>query len=108
MKQSKQIICLECKELCKIDFNDYNIILNNCPNGHCFSNLLLNEISNFEMINEKKIIFHNFKINKAESNGFLICCNCKTTLCPLCILNHKQNFIIDYESKDFLGNDHKY
>ena len=31
IKQSKQIICLKCKEFCKISFDDYKIILNKCP-----------------------------------------------------------------------------
>jgi len=32
IKQSKYIICFKCKELCKINFNDYKITLNNCIN----------------------------------------------------------------------------
>ena len=103
IKQSNQIICLKCKELCKINFKDYKIILNNCPNGHCFSNLLLNEISNFKVINEKEIKCHNCQKSKSDSFGFFYCCNCKTNFCPLCKKKHdQQHFIIKYESKEFL------
>jgi hypothetical protein len=84
IKQSKQIICLKCKEICKINFNSYKIFLNNCPNGHCFSNLLFNEITNFEVVNEKDIVCNNCKNSKSDSYSFFYCCNCKTNLCPLC------------------------
>ena len=98
---------MKCKELCKINFKDYKIILNNCPNGHCFSNLLLNEISNFEVINEKEIKYNNCKKSKSDSFGFYYCCNCKTNFCPLCKKKHdQQHFIIKYESKEFLCKDH--
>ena len=108
IKQSKQIICLKCKEFCKISFDDYKIILNKCPNGHSFSNLLLNEISNFEVINEKEIICNNCPKSKADSAGFYYCCNCKIILCPLCKLKHNnlQHLMLNYESKDSICNDH--
>ena len=34
LKQSKEIICPECKESCKIEFEDYKIALYECPKNH--------------------------------------------------------------------------
>ena len=55
LKQSKEIICPICKELCEINFNNYKISLTNCINKHCFPNLIINEFYDFQkIINEKK------------------------------------------------------
>ena len=51
-KQSKDIICPMCKEACLINFNDYKITFNKCKNGHCFSNILIDEFNDFQKINE--------------------------------------------------------
>ena len=58
IKQSENIICPKCKESCKINLNNYKITLDDCINGHYFSDLLLNEFKDFQSINEKKIVCH--------------------------------------------------
>ena len=34
LKQSKDIICPICNEICLINLNDYKITFSNCKNGH--------------------------------------------------------------------------
>ena len=55
--KSKDIICPKCGELCLIDLNDYNIVLNNCKNQH-ENKITLNEFDNTQNINENKIIWY--------------------------------------------------
>ena len=102
LKQSKEIICPICNELCEINFNNYKISLSNCINKHFFPNLIINEFNDFQKINEKEIICKNCGNNKLEAynNNFFICCNCNINLCPLCINSHDKNhIIINYEDK---------
>ena len=56
LKQSKDIICPICKEICLINFKDYKINFSNCKNNHCFSKILFSEFEKFQKINESKII----------------------------------------------------
>ena len=106
IKQSKNVICPKCKESCKINFSNYKITLDNCINGHCFSDLLLNEFKDFQSINEKKIVCHECKANKGESYQFYICCSCNINVCPLCKIKHKEHIVVNYDNKDFLCNHH--
>jgi len=55
LKQSREIICPICNELCEINFKNYKISLINCINKHCFPNLIINEFNDFQKINEGKI-----------------------------------------------------
>ena len=107
LKQSKEIICPICNELCEINFNNYKIYLNNCINKHCFPNLIINEFYDFQKINEKKIICNQCQSNKLDAydNKFYICCKCNIHLCPLCKNSHDtKHIIIDYEDKNILCN----
>ena len=56
LKDSKDIVCPCCQEICFIHFNDYKITLDNCIEGHCFSNILLEQFTDFQKINESKIL----------------------------------------------------
>ena len=47
LKQSKEIICPICKELCEIKFDNYKISLTNCINNHCFPDLIINGFNDF-------------------------------------------------------------
>ena len=106
LKESKEIICPICKELCEINFNNYKISLINCKNKHCFPNLVINEFNDFQkIINEKEILCNKCQKNKLEAynNKFFICCNCNINLCRLCLNSHdKKHIIIDYENKNKL------
>ena len=109
IKQSKDIICPICKEICMIVFNDYKISFNNCKNGHTFSNVLFNEFDNFQEINESTILCNKCNNNKSETtdNKFYKCCDCKINLCPLCQLMHdKKHIVIDYDIKNYYCDDH--
>jgi len=110
LKQSKDVICPQCKEICIINFKDYyQINLDNCINGHCYTNILLEEFYDLQKINESEILCKNCNNNKMEAfnNKFFKCCNCNINLCPLCKQSHNKNDkIIDYELKDYYCNNH--
>ena len=109
LKQSREIICPICKELCVINFKNYKISLKNCINKHCFPNLIINEIYDFQKIDEEEILCKKCGNNKLEAyeNKFYICCNCNINLCPLCKNSHdKKHTIIKYEDKNKICNKH--
>jgi len=109
LKQSKEIICPICNELCEIKFNNYKISLSNCINKHLFPNLIINGFDDFQKINEKVILCKKCGNNKLEAfnNKFYICCNCNINLCPLCKNSHdKKHIIINYEDKNKICNKH--
>ena len=108
-KISKEIICPECLENCILSFNDYRISLFNCSNKHSYSNILIDEFTDFQRINEEKIICNKCKSSKLESyeNKFYFCCNCKINLCPLCKTGHeKDHLMINYDFLNYICIDH--
>lgn len=114
LKQSNDIICPICKEICIMTINDYKITFKNCKNNHTFSNILFNEFKEFQVINESKIECSICKNNKNETinNRFYKCCNCNMNLCPLCTLNHQKKYkeenhtILDYDLKNYYCQEH--
>ena len=52
--KSKDIICPECKESCRIKIENYKIKLFECPNGHMIDNIKLIDFDDTQKIN----IFH--------------------------------------------------
>jgi len=108
LKDSKDIICPNCQEICFIHFNDYKITLGDCIKGHCFTNLLLEQFTDFQKINESKIVCNKCNTNKSKTtnNKFYICCNCNINLCPLCKLGHKDHKLLDYDNKNYYCNKH--
>ena len=111
LKLSNDIICPECLEDCIINIIDYKITLNNCHNKHTYSNILINELNDYQKINEAKIICRNNECNinksKAYENKFFICCDCNINLCPMCkSIHNKEHIIIDYELKNYICNVH--
>ena len=110
LKQSKDIICPICNEICLINFINYKINFNFCKNGHRFSNILFNEFNDLQKINESKIICNKCNEknkNNTTDNKFYKCCNCNINLCPLCKLRHdKTHLIIDYDNKNYFCNEH--
>ena len=106
LNQSKDIICPKCGNICIIDFKDYKITLNKCNNNHSIKNILLDEFTNLQNINE---FCNNCNKKKDEiyNNQLYKCCNCNLNLCPICKSNHnKEHKIIDYEVKHYLCNIH--
>jgi len=105
MKQSKEIICPECKEICFLNINDYKINLFKCKNGHIINNILFDEFGKSQEYSEYSIICSECKKNtKAETheNIFFKCCKCQKDLCPLCqIQKHKNHTVINYDYKAY-------
>ena len=111
MKISVYIICPECLEDCIINFKDYKITLSNCYYKHTYSNILINELNDYQKINEAKIICNNNKCNsnksEAYNNIFYFCCNCNINLCPNCKSSHnKEHILINYDLKNYICNVH--
>ena len=110
--KSKDVICPECKEICRYEIKDYKIKLFGCKNGHTKENIRLNEFDNIQYIDLSKIVCgrcQNKNISETNNNEFYMCNKCKMNLCPLCKSNHKNknHCIISYETKNYLCNQHK-
>ena len=110
IKISNDIICADCKEICKYEINDYKIKLYGCKNGHINENINLNEYENKQKIDISKIkcdICKDKNKSNTYNNDFYICYECKMNLCPLCKSIHdKTHTIINYDNKDYICNKH--
>ena len=108
--KSKDIICPECKENCKIKLDNYTILLYDCKNNHETCINLIEEFEKNQNIDESKIKCDICKEkNKSESfnKSFFICNSCNINLCPLCNSQHdKTHKIINYEQKYSICNNH--
>ena len=106
---SEDIICPECKGLCKYEIKDYRIKLYDCKNGHINENIRLDEFLNTQKVDISKIICDVCKKASKEpyKNYFYKCYECKFNLCPNCKSNHnKSHSIINYDLKDSICNKH--
>ena len=101
---SKNIICPECKEPCRISFDNYKIKLYECDDGHITEDINIKDFENTQKINESKIICDKCKIkNKGncQENDFFKCLTCKQNLCLICRPNHDINHnVIKYTQKN--------
>ena len=108
--QSKDIICPECGENSLLTIENYKMSLNNCKNDHNLENILFEEYSDTQKINQLSIICDQCKkINKAKAknNQLYKCCNCNINICPGCKLKHnKEHIMIDYELKNYICKTH--
>jgi len=106
IKQSKYIICPNCKNNCEFNIKDYKITLNQCGYCKATENIFLDEFKNTQKINESNLICNYCNTSKIELNDkqlFFKCLNCKTFLCQSCKLDHEENhFIINYEDLNYL------
>ena len=108
--KSEEIICPECKEPCRIAFEDYKIKLYECPNKHERKNINIPDFPDTQIINESKIVCEqcNFK-NKGNcpKNEFYRCLTCSKNICLLCKCNHDRNHnIIEYEQRNYICQKH--
>ena len=111
--KSKQIICPECKEPCRIKLENYKIKLYDCIKGHVKENINLIDFNNTQQIDLSTI-----KCDKCDeknksntfNNDFFVCLSCKQNLCPICKDKHekksKEHNIINYEQKFFICQEH--
>ena len=108
--KSEEIICPECKEHCRIAFEDYKIKLYECPNKHERKNINISDFSDTQMVNESKITCVQCKFkNKGNcpKNDFYRCLTCSKNICLLCKPNHdRKHNIIEYEQKNYVCQKH--
>ena len=106
IEKSKDIICPECKEPCRIKLNDFKIKLYECCNGHINDGIKIDDFPKTQEINISLIVCEQCKIkNKGNTwnNEFYRCLNCKKNICVLCKSNHDTNHnIIKYEQKNYV------
>ena len=104
--KSKEVICPQCDESCRINIKDYKINLYECKNNHKNNNFLLDDYNNTQFINESKIICNICNsINKSKifNKEFYICIDCQKNICPFCKLSHDKNHkIIEYNKKNYI------
>ena len=109
--QSKDIVCPECKEPCRIKIENYKIKLYECVNNHITSNIRIKDFENTQKINESKIICNICKFeNKSNFNKdeFFYCLTCKKNICLLCRNHHNfKHNIITYNHKNYICHLHK-
>ena len=107
---SKNIICPECKEPCRISFDNYKIKLFDCDDGHITEDINIKDFENIQKINESKIICDKCKIkNKANcpDEQFYKCLTCNMNLCLLCKPIHNSNHnIIKYNQLNYICQKH--
>ena len=104
--KSKDIICPQCKEPCRIRIENYKIKLYECTYGHKTEDIKLKDFDKIQSINESQIICNNCKFkNKGNcpSGEFYRCLNCKLNLCLLCKPNHdRRHNIIKYDHRNYI------
>ena len=104
--KSKDIICPQCKEPCRITTENSQINLYDCVNGHNNKDIKFIDFDNTQNINESQIKCDNCKIkNKGNCppNEFYRCLSCKLNLCLLCKSNHNpRHNIIQYDQRNYI------
>ena len=107
--KSKDIICPQCFEPCRIKTENFRIILFGCINNH-ITNIKIKDFFDSQKINITNIICGKCKLkNKADShnNEFYKCLTCNIDLCLLCKSVHQsEHYIINYEQKNYICNKH--
>ena len=110
IKESKEVICPECKENILIKINEYKISLYNCKNNHKIENKSIKEFVELQKIDESKIICEICRRNnksKTYKNKMNYCLTCKKIICPLCkSKDNNEHIIINYEDRNILCNKH--
>jgi hypothetical protein len=108
--KSKDVICPQCYEPCRITIENYKIKLFECVNGHIIEEINFIEFANTQKINESKIICDKCKIkNKGNcpKNEFYRCLICNQNLCLICRSSHDLSHnIISYDQKNYICKKH--
>ena len=103
--KSKDIICPECKEPCRIKTDNFKISLFGCINNHT-KTLKIKDFIDSQKINISNIKCEKCKIkNKGNcpNNEFYKCLTCNTNICLLCKPTHQSNHnIINYDHKNYI------
>ena len=104
IKNSKDIICPKCEEICRIKFDNYKIKLFDCKYNH-ENYLPINEFDKSQKIDESKIKCNQCNKKKSESfnNSFYVCGKCNIYICPLCSsIHNKEHKLIEYDNKNYI------
>ena len=109
--ESEEIICPQCREHCRIAFEDFKIKLYECPNKHERKDINVSDFADTQKVNQSKIVCQqcNFK-NKGNcpKNEFYRCLTCSKNICLLCKSNHdRKHNIIEYEQRNYICQTHK-
>ena len=108
--KSKDIICPQCKEPCRITTDNYKIKLYECVNGHTTEDIKIMDFANTQKINETEVKCDGCKLkNKGNCPGdeFFRCLTCKLNLCLLCKPNHDtRHNIIKYDQRNYICKNH--
>ena len=108
--KSKEILCPECGESCKIKLNNFKITLYKCQNEH--KNTFDFEQFSESQISSKSLIKCNIcnniqKMPSNEGNKYYKCLTCNKNICNSCNEKHnKEHKIIDYSKSNFICNIH--
>ena len=110
--KSPYVICPECKEIAKININDYRVRIYDCINQHEKNNISMEEYEKSQKIDLAEILCDICKIkNKGNSYKklFYRCNTCKKNLCPICKEKHEESHnIINYDDKNYICEKHNY
>ena len=107
--KKRYIICPQCGEHSLISIKNYKISLYDCKNRHKNDNILLNEFAQTQ-----KRDFSNIKCDYCsklrkidkEQNMFYRCNDCQKNSCINCKYLHKKHYLIDYDIKNFICDNH--
>ena len=103
--KSKDIICPECYEPCRIKIKNCKFKLYDCPNNHIIDDINISDFQRKQMIDMNKIICFNHKDNSKNmgnsyNNEFYKCLTCKTDICLLCKNKHDVSYnVVKFEQK---------
>ena len=104
--KSKDIICPQCKEPCRITTENYKIKLYDCINFHNNEDIKFIDFDDTQNINESEIKCDICKFkNKGNcpADEFYRCLNCYLNLCLLCKPNHDpRHNIIKYDQRNYI------
>ena len=107
--KSKDIICPECKEPCRIKTDNFKISLFGCIKNHT-KTLKIKDFIDSQKINISNIKCEKCKIkNKGNcpNNEFYKCLTCNTNICLLCKPIHQSNHnLINYDHKNYICEKH--
>ena len=105
--KSKDIICPECYESCKLSIENGKFNLYGCSKNHKTNNIKMEDFKKTQMINMYNIIcgYHKDKnMGNSYQNKFFKCLTCNTNLCLLCQQKHaaSNHKIVNYEQKNYI------
>ena len=107
--KSKEILCPECGESCKIKVENFKIKLYECINRHKIDNIDLEQFDEIQKIAKSKIkcnICNNIQ-ETLNNNKLYKCLTCNINICKSCNENHeKEHKLIEYSKQFCICNIH--